>query len=109
MFLLKKIVVENHQNTVLDVTFLDNQQKEQEQPFSTLILGENGTGKSFLLKTIADIFIFPPKVKRGTSSNVRMDWSANTSFTYANRSNCRIYSERMVFQCHNICYWKPTN
>ena len=36
-------------------------------------------------------------------------WSANTSFTYANRSNCRIYSERMVFQCHNICYWKPTN
>ena len=44
MFLLKKIVVENHQNTVLDVTFLDNQQKEQEQPFSTLILGENGTG-----------------------------------------------------------------
>ena len=52
MFLLKKIVVENHQNTVLDVTFIDNQQKENEQPFSTLILGENGTGKSFLLKTI---------------------------------------------------------
>ena len=22
---------------------------------------------------------------------------------------CRIYSKRMVFQCHNICYWKPTN
>ena len=62
MFLLKKIVVENHQNTVLDVTFLDNQQKEQEQPFSTLILGENGTGKSFLLKTIADIFIFLDKM-----------------------------------------------
>ena len=62
MFLLKKIVVENHQNTVLDVTFIDNQQKENEQPFSTLILGENGTGKSFLLKTIADIFIFLDKM-----------------------------------------------
>lgn len=61
MFLLKKIRIENHQNIVLDVTFLNN--KKNEQPFSTLILGENGTGKSFLLKTIADIFIFLDKMQ----------------------------------------------
>lgn len=63
MFLLRKIKVENHQNIVLDVTFLEVKENENEQPFSTLILGENGTGKSFLLKTIADIFIFLDKMQ----------------------------------------------
>lgn len=41
--------------------------------FSTLILGENGTGKSFLLKTIVDIFIYISKAKytkENPSSNI---------------------------------------
>lgn len=63
MFLLKKIKIENHQNIVLDVTFLNIKETENKRPFSTLVLGENGTGKSFLLKTIADIFIFLDKMQ----------------------------------------------
>lgn len=63
MFLLKQVVVQNHGKNVLDATFVDGEKKSGEKVFSTLILGENGTGKSFLLKTIADIFIFLDKAQ----------------------------------------------
>lgn len=39
----------------LEVDFTDSK-KLSEDPFSSIIIGVNGTGKSFLLKTIADLF-----------------------------------------------------
>ena len=53
MFLLKSIEVINHDKEILKATFTEKDKEDREKPFSTLILGENGTGKSFLLKTIA--------------------------------------------------------
>ena len=64
MFLLRKITVENHERYIIEANFVDDEKRGNEGVFSTLILGENGTGKSFLLKTIADIFIFLDKAQQ---------------------------------------------
>ncbi|MEL7146624.1 MAG: AAA family ATPase [Bacteroidota bacterium] len=43
----------------LEIHFQDESQEgsfQRDQPFSTVIIGNNGTGKSFLLKTVVDIF-----------------------------------------------------
>ena len=58
MFLLKKIKIVDQGITLLDTCLVDNQDQSVDCLFSTLILGENGVGKSFLLKAIADIFIY---------------------------------------------------
>lgn len=73
MFLLKQIVIEDHQKKILDVSFSNSSKADRQYPFSTLILGENGTGKSFLLKTIADIFIFLDK-KQALKSKPRFQY-----------------------------------
>ena len=46
MFLLKSIEVINHDKEILKATFTEKDKEDREKPFSTLILGENGTGKS---------------------------------------------------------------
>jgi len=59
MFLLKKIQIIDQEVVLLDVEMLQKDKATNYQSvFTTLILGENGVGKSFLLKTIADIFIY---------------------------------------------------
>ena len=63
MFLLRKITIENHEKYIIEAKFIDDDEQGNEGVFSTLILGENGTGKSFLLKSIADIFIFLDKAQ----------------------------------------------
>lgn len=63
MFLLRKITIENHEKYIIEAKFIDDEEQGNEGVFSTLILGENGTGKSFLLKSIADIFIFLDKAQ----------------------------------------------
>ena len=50
MFLLKYLEVKENEKEVLNIDFIGNRQVKDSQIFSTLILGENGTGKSFLLK-----------------------------------------------------------
>lgn len=61
MFLVKQITVNNHGKEVLNSNFIPD--VKTNKVFTTLILGENGTGKSFLLKTLADIFIYLEKAK----------------------------------------------
>lgn len=63
MFLLKQIIVKNHDKEVLNSEFISELKSKENRVFTTLILGENGTGKSFLLKTIADIFIYLGKAQ----------------------------------------------
>lgn len=59
MFLLKKIRIVDRETVLLDVEMLQKDKTTYDQcVFTTLVLGENGVGKSFLLKTIADIFIY---------------------------------------------------
>lgn len=74
MFLLKYLEVKENEKEVLNIDFIGNRQVNDSQIFSTLILGENGTGKSFLLKTIADVFIYISKAqiyKRSLNLNIQ--------------------------------------
>lgn len=63
MFLLKYLEVKENDKEVLKIDFIGERKIEEREIFSTLILGENGTGKSFLLKTIADVFIYISKAR----------------------------------------------
>ncbi len=54
MFLLKYLEVKEDEKEVLNIDFIGDREVDERPIFSTLILGENGTGKSFLLKTIVD-------------------------------------------------------
>lgn len=63
MFVLKKVYIENYSKTILDVSFSDDKyQKATSKNFISLIIGENGVGKSFLLKSLVEIFLFLEKI-----------------------------------------------
>lgn len=55
-FTLKKLIVCNHNNTIFDVKFAEDKLSERENLLTTVIIGENGTGKSYLLTMISEVF-----------------------------------------------------
>lgn len=59
MFAIRKVEISDKQHKVLNICLSDtNLKKLSSCNYTTLILGENGVGKSFLLKSIIDIFCF---------------------------------------------------
>lgn len=59
MFIIKKLEIKDKQHEILNVCLSDsNPLKFSSMNYTTLVLGENGVGKSFLLKSIIDIFCF---------------------------------------------------
>lgn len=59
MFIIHKVQITNKQQEILNVQLAESEFKKfWSHNYTTLILGENGVGKSFLLKSIIDIFIF---------------------------------------------------
>ncbi|WP_299735686.1 AAA family ATPase [uncultured Endozoicomonas sp.] len=71
MFTLKKIVV-CHKNKVLyNVDCTERSENDRDKLLTTLIIGENGVGKSFLLKIIADFFRFVTSERK--SANIKYD------------------------------------
>ena len=63
MFVLSKIYIENKTKIILDTTLSDEKHRNYHSGnFISLIIGENGVGKSFLLKSLVDIFIYLEKI-----------------------------------------------
>lgn len=59
MFAIHKIQITDKQQDVLNVDLSEAECKKLwSRNYTTLVLGENGVGKSFLLKSIIDIFLF---------------------------------------------------
>lgn len=54
-FILKHLHVWDKNTNIFEIDFLSNF-AESNKPFSTIIIGQNGTGKSYLLKLIVQIF-----------------------------------------------------
>ena len=54
-FILKHIHIWNEKFDIFNIDFLSDISKSN-KPFSTIIIGQNGTGKSYLLKLIVQIF-----------------------------------------------------
>lgn len=56
MFRIEYLKLNSHpQLGDITLNFSDKEEFENSKPYSTLIIGPNGTGKSFILRTIADI------------------------------------------------------
>ncbi|MDA2157942.1 AAA family ATPase [Bacillus cereus group sp. Bc253] len=55
-FTLIKLIVSNHEKIIFDVQFANNNLRTRESLLSTVIIGENGTGKSYLLTVISEVF-----------------------------------------------------
>ena len=59
MFIIKTVKIIDDGNEILNVKLSNDDIGEFEfNNYTTLVLGENGVGKSFLLKSLIDIFIF---------------------------------------------------
>ncbi|MFL1469460.1 AAA family ATPase [Paraclostridium bifermentans] len=59
-FQLLEIKVRNNEKIIIDVNFT-NENKTSKEPLTTVILGINGAGKSYLLSIICDVFRFLDK------------------------------------------------
>lgn len=57
-FSLKNLIVKNEDKIIFDVNFTRSDSVNRTSLLSTVIIGENGTGKSHLLSTIVDVFRF---------------------------------------------------
>lgn len=59
MFVVRKVQITHKQQDVLNVNLSEAECKKLwSKNYITLVLGENGVGKSFLLKSLIDIFLF---------------------------------------------------
>jgi len=60
MFKLKKIEFDNHPILkYLNLEFVsDDEMKNGSYPYTTVMIGPNGTGKSYILQTVAEIFTY---------------------------------------------------
>ncbi len=58
LFTLNSFTVLHKGNTLYDCQFNDEPNNKRGEIFTSLIIGENGVGKSFLLKIISDFFRF---------------------------------------------------
>lgn len=61
MFSLEKFKIKHKSSVIYDCNFGDEFSNSRENIFTTLIIGENGVGKSYLLRTILDFFRFAMK------------------------------------------------
>lgn len=57
MFRVEFLNIKSHpQLGTISLNFSDENEFKNKKPYSTLIIGPNGTGKSFILRSVADIF-----------------------------------------------------
>lgn len=66
MFRIESIKIRNHRILKdIDITLSKDEGRDMQYLYSTVIIGKNGVGKSFLLKLIAEIFTNIYKLQRG--------------------------------------------
>lgn len=58
MFILKKFKIKHKEKIIYDCIFTDFAQSDRSDIFTTLIIGENGVGKSYLLSLLSDFLRF---------------------------------------------------
>ncbi|GAA5030918.1 hypothetical protein GCM10011506_21820 [Marivirga lumbricoides] len=99
MFRFHKLEVFGHPTLGhLDIDFYPEKEdaEKQEEPFTSVIIGMNGTGKSFILKTIADIFY---QLEKMQNEKKRDDISFAFYLRYSfYEANYEVYSNRWLVQ-----------
>ena len=72
MFILNSFEIKHKNKVIYDCVFNNEKMEERENLFTTLIIGENGAGKSFLLKMLSDFFRHISN--RSKPNNVKYDF-----------------------------------
>lgn len=62
MFTLLSFKITHKESAIYNCIFTDNQKHNRNLPLSSIIIGENGSGKSYLLSQIADFFRFIQRI-----------------------------------------------
>lgn len=63
LFTLLSFNITHKENNLYDCVFTDEDKHIRSLPLSSIVIGENGSGKSYLLSQIADFFRFIQKIK----------------------------------------------
>ncbi len=100
MFFISRVRVSKPYHVILDVQlYFKNESLNKSLNIITLILGKNGVGKSFLLKTIIDIFLFLEKAKtckrrkpKFEYSEFEISYTINHNEYQVSKSEANIYS-----------------
>ncbi|EPM4283879.1 AAA family ATPase [Vibrio sp. 1403] len=95
MFILNSFEIKHKNKVIYDCVFNDSKMEEREDLFTTLIIGENGAGKSFLLKMLSDFFRHISN--RNKPNNVKYDffkvkYQLNENFYSIEKSEGRLIS-----------------
>ncbi|NHH94774.1 hypothetical protein GOICGAJE_03325 [Bacillus sp. MB95] len=70
-FTLIKLLVRNHNKNIFEVQFADKNLLMRDKLLSTVVIGENGTGKSYLLTVISEVFRAIDLKKKRKDVNLR--------------------------------------
>lgn len=73
MFSLYSFKVTHKNNTLYDCKFIEDNSAERTQAFTTLLIGENGVGKSFLLSTILNFIRWIHTKPKSSSFKLKYD------------------------------------
>jgi predicted ATPase len=100
LFTLNRFQVTHKDKVLYDCEFSDKSTRDRTDIFTTLIIGENGVGKSFLLKLIADFFRFianPTKPNQIKYEQVYISYRIDSDFyTLEKNKNSVTYKKNSV-------------
>lgn len=88
MFLLKRFKIEHKGNILYDCEFNLQDSIDRQNIFTSIIVGENGVGKSYLLKLIADFFSYA-----STESKVKFKYDIVKLIYFMNNDSYEINKE----------------
>ncbi|MDP3928914.1 MAG: AAA family ATPase [Bacteroidota bacterium] len=94
----------------------DNELRFEGKPYTTVIIGPNGTGKSFILRTIAEIFRQFNEYKISNNNRINLPFGLHIRY-YLNGDQYEIISKNLITfkrdggKLYNYGYYKnrPTN
>lgn len=70
MFTLLRFEIKKDDKEIYSCKFASQSKKDRDSALSTIIIGENGSGKSYLLSQIVDFFRFIQRVKNKEKNHI---------------------------------------
>lgn len=104
MFTLLSVVIEHKGTTLYDCTFSKSANDDRRSALTTLVIGENGTGKSYLLAVVAEL-------QRSIHDIKSKNKISTTSFRYDNVKITFAIGKKIyaIKRERNFSYWECNN
>jgi predicted ATPase len=96
-FYLGELRILNRGKTIFDVKFIDEQQEISKKVFTTVIIGTNGAGKSYLLTLISEVFRAIENRKRNREYSLKYEYYYLKYYINSVCFTVEIYKKRFNF------------